>query len=99
MPAGEPPVAASSHKERVAALGFGGAGPSIADAMQSLERAADVLKSHAIDCNEVNEDGLHVGIDEALNLALYITSTSSRITEVRTAVRCAIFLRSVCFSS
>ena len=50
--------------------------------MHDLEKAADVLKAHSMDCNEVNEDGLHVGINEALNLALYITSTSNRIAEV-----------------
>ena len=82
MPAGEPPIAAARHDMRVAACGYGGEGASVADAVRGLERAAEVLKAHAMDCNVVNDDGLHVGIDEALDLALYIASTCSRMTEV-----------------
>jgi hypothetical protein len=98
MPAGEPPVAVARHDVRIAACGYGPDGPSVADTLHSLERAAEVLKGHAMDCNEVNEDGLHVGIDEALNLTLYITSTASRLTEVKLIILFAC-IRPLCSSS
>lgn len=83
MPAGEPSVAAPQHATRAAACGYAASGPSVSDALQGLLRSSEVLQGHAMDCNEVNEDGLHVGIDEVLNLTLFITSTASRLEEVR----------------
>lgn len=93
MPAGQPPVTCAAARQAggLYGLGYGAGGRSVREALADLSRAAERLRARGTHFNEVNEDGLHVSIDEALQLALYINTTAALVEEVcRTALARAV---------
>lgn len=84
MPAGQPPITCAAARQAggLYGLGYGAGGQSVRSTLADLSRAAERLRASGMNFNEVNEDGLHVSIDEALQLALYVNTTAGLVEEV-----------------
>lgn len=89
LPAGQPPITckAAQHAGGLYGLGYAAGGPSVRATLADVSRAAERLRASGMDFNEVNEDGLHVNIDQALQLALFISTTAGLVEEVRARAR------------
>eukprot|EP00892_Ulva_mutabilis_P012832 jgi/Ulvmu1/9921/UM058_0003.1 len=83
MPAGQPPITSAAGRRAGGLYGVGHAagGKSVRSALADLSRAAERLRACGVVMNEVNEDGLHVSIDQALQLALFISTTAGLVEE------------------
>lgn len=84
MPAGQPPITCAAARQAggLHGLGYAAGGQSVRSTLADLSRAAERLRASGMTFNEVNEDGLHVSIDEALQLALYVNTTAGLLEEV-----------------
>jgi hypothetical protein len=82
LPAGTPPIASASPAARIAGIGYAAGGPTVREAVAALGRQAGRLQASGTNFNDVNEDGLHVHVDAAVQLAVYINTTAALLEEV-----------------
>jgi hypothetical protein len=64
-------------------LGLGTAGECVADAVNALHRAAERYQKKGAVLNEVNEEGIHINVDPALQFVIFVESTCEKVQEVR----------------
>ena len=64
--------------------GVNTSGATVADAMAVLKRAALTYQKEGTGLNEVNDEGIHVGIDTGLQFVLFVASMAERCDDVRT---------------
>lgn len=79
QPAGPPPVLELRRP------GFDAAGQTVAEATAVVARSAERFQSEGSKLNEVNEEGIHIGVDASLQFVLFLLDTGTRLQDVRSS--------------